>query len=116
MSERTYVWSELEATGLPAKYHLTYRKLDYWCRAGYLGQDLKTRPGSGVNRNLTWSQFQQACTIAALTLAGFNVDRAVYIAGGLSVFDVGQVTYAGKPELGLSVRVGFDPPEEPHAD
>jgi len=62
---------------------ITYRQLDYWTRAGYLG-DCRTAgdqcPGTGHQRAYTADELARVAQIACLIRAGYRADVAARLA------------------------------------
>ena len=61
--------------------HLTYRRVDYWTRLGYLrvlGDE--PNPGSGFTRRWPISEYRIACRMAKLIDAGFILAAAAELA------------------------------------
>ena len=50
--------------------HLNYRKLDYWCRKGWLNAFDENQPGSGNRRAFTHREAQRASFLARLSKTG----------------------------------------------
>ena len=59
---------------------LTYRRLDYWCRAGYLGQGHARPVGSGYQRNFSAEEVARLRHMAFFVTKGFEVKAAAEIA------------------------------------
>lgn len=60
---------------------VTYRRLDYWTRKGYLRAENPT-PGSGYRRTWPRSEHRVARAMARLTAAGLTLDAAHRVARG----------------------------------
>lgn len=59
----------------------SYRQIDYWIRAGYLGDEAMARPhGSGHPRRFTWADRDQVAAMLAFIAAGFTTARAAELA------------------------------------
>jgi DNA-binding transcriptional MerR regulator len=58
---------------------LTYRKLDYWSRRGYLVSE-RAKPGSGHPRTWSSDEIAVARAICRLTGVGFTLSAAAKIA------------------------------------
>jgi DNA-binding transcriptional MerR regulator len=57
---------------------LTYRKIDFWCRSGYIpGHEGMT--GSGFPRRFSPDQVRRLHALARLTAAGFTLNAAALI-------------------------------------
>lgn len=74
---------------------LTYRRLDYWTRVGYLRPDRPT-PGSGYARGWSEEELRVAAAIFRLTESGLTVAQAAPLARrgpGAHVVTAGVVMY-----------------------
>lgn len=71
----------------------TYRQLDYWCRAGYLGTELRNL-GSGGRRTYTATHYEVAHALAALSSLGAikeHLQAAADVVAARPVTDSGEV-------------------------
>lgn len=94
----------------------TYRQLDYWCRAGLFGEQLRGRGSGRHRRGFTEEDVKVARGLARLSAAGclgsggggaaaWNIDRfAAEIRGAVEVGEVIAVVNAGAC-VSLSVNV-----------
>jgi DNA-binding transcriptional MerR regulator len=56
---------------------ITYRNLDYWCRAGYLPtSERHSHLGSGYPRDFTEAEAEHVAALARLVKAGIRLDVA----------------------------------------
>lgn len=85
-------------SGVPARLNalgLTYRRLDYWTRVGYLRPERPT-PGSGYARGWSEEELRVAAAIFRLTESGLSVAQAAPLARrgpGAHVVTAGVVMY-----------------------
>lgn len=87
---------EFTASQVLALTGITYRSLDYWCRAGLLSPDLTTRHGSGRYRTFTLDDVAVIDAAASLVDAGLTVRAA---------FAAAHAMHA-RHDLSARVRVG----------
>jgi hypothetical protein len=88
------------ATDLCERSGLTYRRVDYWTRQGYLSA-VRGTPGSGWTRIYPLSEVAVARRMRLLVDAGMNPEPAA------------RAARAGGGEIGPGVRVVFDRPADP---
>jgi hypothetical protein len=67
----------LTASELIAISGVTYRQVDFWCRAGYLKPSTKARPGTGHYRKFAPSEALIAKYALKLIAAGFTAPYAL---------------------------------------
>jgi DNA-binding transcriptional MerR regulator len=85
---------------------LTYRRLDYWTRKGFLRPEHAT-PGSGIHRVWDDDELAVANRMLRLTNAGIDLNSAAEIArGGPGTYDLGP---------GVAVILSEDPASEESA-
>ena len=80
---------------------ISYRRLDHWCRAGYLDD---TATGSGSRRMFTEREVDLIYAVRGLTRAGFNVQPAFDIARRLIDDDRFVIGVGGIWELAITVK------------
>lgn len=92
--------SLLESTGL------TYRKLDYWTRRGYVNAG-ESSPGSGHRRTWPPEELRIAALMGRLTDAGLSPDVAAFAAR--FAVATGKPTVHIGPDLALTIEdIGHD--------
>jgi hypothetical protein len=65
---------------------ITYRKVDYWCREGVLGEELRVPVGSGNQRQLTARDVCVLRAIERVSLALGEVTGAISKVGSITLY------------------------------
>lgn len=66
---------------------LSYRKLDYWVRIGYVESSVRDAHGSGSQRLYSAQDVERIQAILALTRCGFELGGAVRLVDGAIAMD-----------------------------
>ncbi len=70
----------MNAVELAVQADVTYKRIDYWIRCGYIKPIAEARPGTGHVREFTYVQVQVCLWMARLVKVGFTPAAAAKLA------------------------------------